>query len=230
MAGSRTREFTRRAAEAHVSDEDRAADSDADDALHEVLLGYADRAKQTVTASRNRSKNDAEQVYAALVLALAGDTGRAETISAEIAKRYPLDTLLDFYWLPTIRAAMQLSRNNPAKAVQELEVTSRFELGDVMYSETAPLFPVYLRGQAFLALHQGREAAAEFQKYIDHPGIVMNYPLGALARVGLARAYAVQDDPVKARASYQDFFSLWKDADPDVPILKQAKAEYAKLQ
>jgi hypothetical protein len=114
--------------------------------------------------------------------------------------------------------------------VQELEVTSRFELGDVMYSETAPLFPVYLRGQAFLALHQGREAAAEFQKYIDHPGIVMNYPLGALARVGLARAYAVQDDPVKARASYQDFFSLWKDADPDVPILKQAKAEYAKLQ
>jgi eukaryotic-like serine/threonine-protein kinase len=114
------------------------------------------------------------------------------------------------YRLPTIRAVIQLRRNNPAKAVQDLEVTSRFELGDVVgFAPTAPLFPVYVRGQAFLALHQGHEAAAEFQKYIDHPGMVMNYPLGALTRVGLARAYAVQGDTVKARAAYQDFFSLW---------------------
>ena len=147
-----------------------------------------------------------------------------------MAKRDPLDTMINMYWLPTIRAAIQLSHHNPEKAVQELEVTSRFELANALSADRpAPLFPVYVRGMAFLALRQGREAAAEFQKYIDHPGIVMSYPLGALARVGLARAYDMQGDTVKARTAYQDFFGLWKDADPDIPILKQAQAEYAKL-
>jgi tetratricopeptide (TPR) repeat protein len=226
----KARELSRRAVEADVSDRDQAASPEADAALHEVLLGYTEQAQHNVTAALNLSRNCDTQLTTALALALAGDTRRAETISAEVAKRYPLDTLLNFYWLPTIQAAIQLGRNNPAKAVQELEVTSRFEMGDAMHSETASLFPVYLRGQAFLALHQGREAAAEFQKYIDHPGIVMSYPLGALARVGLARAYAMQGNTAKARAAYQEFFSLWKDADPDVPILKQAKVEYAKLQ
>ncbi|MGO9302316.1 MAG: tetratricopeptide repeat protein [Candidatus Korobacteraceae bacterium] len=129
--------------------------------------------------------------------------------------------------MPTIRAAIQLDQNNPAKAVEYLQVASRYELGggDLKF----PLFPVYVRGQAFLAMHQGAEAAAEFQKYIDHRGAVGNYPLGALARLGLARAYALQGDTRKASAAYQEFFSLWKDADADIPILKQAKAEYAGL-
>jgi len=230
----KARELTRRAMEWEISDNEvagrRAADFEIDGALHEAVLGYSKQA-QRATSSMNLSEGDASiEARAALALALARDARRAETITAELAKRPPLDTLFNLYWLPTIEAAIQLSRGNPAKAVQGLEVTSRYELAGVLHDSTAPLFPVYVRGQAFLALHQGREAAGEFQKYIDHPGIVMNYPLGALARVGLARAYTMQGDTVKARAAYQDFFSLWKDADPDVPILKQAKAEYAKLQ
>jgi predicted Zn-dependent protease len=176
------------------------------------------------------SRSDEIQASSALTLALAGDTRHADALGDELAKRKLLGTLLNVYWLPSTRAAIQLSHNNPDKAVQELEGTSRFELGDVMGGDGVPFLPVYLRGQAFLALRQGREAAAEFQKYIDHPGVVMNNPIGAVARVGLARAYSMQGETVKARAAYEDFFSLWQDADPDVPILKQAKAEYAKLQ
>jgi eukaryotic-like serine/threonine-protein kinase len=200
-------------------------------ALWDAAAGYPGQARRDVSASQNLSKSNEIETYAALALALAGDTVRAEIIAAELAKRKPLDTLGNQYWLPTIRAAIHLNQNNPAKAVQDLEVTSGVELGATMDGfETVPLFPVYVRGQAFLALHQGREAAAEFQKYIDHPGMVREYPLGALARVGLARADAMQGDTEKARAAYQEFFGLWKDADPDIPILKQAKAEYAKLR
>jgi ATP/maltotriose-dependent transcriptional regulator MalT len=151
-------------------------------------------------------------------------------MTAELRKHNPLDTLINLYRLPTIRAAIQLARNNPAKAVQELEVASRYEMGDTMDFYTAPLFPVYLRGQAYLAQRQGREAGAEFQKFTDHPGVIQNYPLGALARVGLARAYAMQGDTAKARAAYEEFFKLWKDADPEIPILKEAKSEYVKLE
>ena len=198
--------------------------------LLEVLLGYTEQAKRDITAALNVPRIDDVPICCALALALSGDTTRAESIAAEMAKRDPLDTMIKMYWLPTIRAAIQLSHHNPEKAVQELEVTSRFELANALSADRpAPLFPVYVRGMAFLALRQGREAAAEFQKYIDHPGVVMNYPLGALARVGLARAYDMQGDTVKARTAYQDFFGLWKDADPDIPILKQAQAEYAKL-
>jgi DNA-binding winged helix-turn-helix (wHTH) protein/tetratricopeptide (TPR) repeat protein len=230
----KARELIRRAMKSGAGDKEnaglRAANREIDGAVLEAVLGYTGQAQREATASLNLSRDDGIQEKAALAFALAGDTKRAKTITDDLAKRYPLDTMDNMYWFPTIRATIQLSRNNPAKAAQELEITSRYELGDAWWWSIAPLFPVYVRGQAFLALHQGREAADEFQKYIDHPGAVMNYPLGALARVGLARAYAVQGDTVKARAAYQDFFSLWKDADPDVPILKQAKAEYAKLQ
>jgi DNA-binding winged helix-turn-helix (wHTH) protein/tetratricopeptide (TPR) repeat protein len=226
----KSRDLARRAIESAGGDKESASVQAAyleNEALDEVVLGYPEQAKRDVTASLNLSRSD--EVYAALTLALAGNTRPAETITAELVKRHPLDTLFNMYWLPTIRAAIQLNRNNAAKAVQELEVTSRFELGDAMGGYEAPLFPVYVRGQAFLAMRQGREAAAEFQKYIDHPGFVRNHPLGALARVGLARAYAMQGDTLKARAAYEDFFSLWKDADPDIPVLKKAQAEYAKL-
>jgi len=160
----------------------------------------------------------------ALALALAGDTEHAEKLTAELNKNFPLDTGVQRVWAPMIRGAIALSRKNPAKAIELLRVTSPYELG------TPRLLPIYERGQAYLMLHNGSAAAAEFQKVIDHPGIVREFPVGALAHLGAARAYALQGDTAESRAAYQDFLSLWKDADPDIPILKQVKAEYAKLQ
>lgn len=229
----KARELSRRAIESEIGDKEtvgvQTALREIEAALREVLLGFNGQARRDVSASLRLSRSDLVQTYDAMALALNGDTELAGSIATELAQRYPLGTMNNNYWLPTIRAAIQLSHNNPAKAVQELEVTSRFELGDAMGGDRAPLFPVYVRGQAFLALHRGREAAAEFQKFIDHPGVVLNNPISAVARVGLARAYAMQGDTAKARATYQQFFNLWSDADPDVPILKEAKAEYAKL-
>ncbi len=199
-------------------------------ALMEAEVGFPEEAKRAVAAANGPSKVNVDSPLGALALARAGETGRADAMAARLAKQYPSETDMNAYWVPSVRAAIQLSRDNPAKALQELEVASHYEMGDMLEFYYAPLYPVYLRGQAFLALHEGREAAAEFQKYVDHPGVVQNYHLGSLARVGLARAYAMQGDAPKARAAYQDFLTLWKDADPDIPILKQAKTEYAKLQ
>jgi eukaryotic-like serine/threonine-protein kinase len=139
-------------------------------------------------------------------------------------------TLVQRYWLPTIRAGRALERKDPNRAIELLKVASTIELSSVTPDLSIFLCPVHLRGEDYLMLHDGKRAAAEFQKFIDHRGVVMNFPWGALARVGLARAYAMQGDVAKARAAYQDFLALWKDADPDVPIPKKAKAEYAKLQ
>ena len=229
----KSRELTRRAVEMGRSDQERGAFwalYELEGAQLEVELGYPDQVRQRVAAVLDYSKGQDIKIEAALALALKGDSRRAEALASSVEKQAPLDTLINMYWLPTIRAAIQLDHNNPAKAVENLEVTSPYELGAAVDYYKAPLFPVYLRGQAFLAMHQGREAAAEFQKFIAHPGVIRAYPLGALARVGLARAYAMEGDPSKARAAYQDFLALWKDADPDIPIFKQAKAEYAKLQ
>jgi eukaryotic-like serine/threonine-protein kinase len=222
-------EFTRQAVELESGDKERSgppAGYEVNSALQEAVLGYPDQARRDVTAALTLSRNSGVQIIAAMALALVGDSGRPETVATEMAKQYPLDTMVNSYAVPTIRAAIQLSHNNPAEAVQDLEVTSRYEL---QRTNIPPLLAVYLRGQAFLAIHQGHKAAAEFQKFIDHRGAVENNFLGALARVGLARAYAMQDDTAKARAAYQEFFSLWKDADPDIPILKEAEAEYASL-
>ncbi len=155
-------------------------------------------------------------------------------LAADLHKTFPLDTLVQRYWLPTIRAAVALERKDPKRAVELLKMASTIELGQPT-SFTVDLCPVYLRGQAYLMLHDGHAAAAEFQKFIDHRGLVEIFPWGALARLGLARAYALDaaKDPTasdKARREYQDFLTLWKDADPDIPILKQAKAEYAELK
>ena len=143
----------------------------------------------------------------------------------ELDKTFPLDTLVQRYRLPTIRAAVALQHKDPNRAIELLERASPIKLGDANN-----LLPVYLRGEAYLMLHDGTRAAAEFQKFIDHYGLVVNFPWGALARLGLARAYAMQGSTTKERAAYQEFLTLWKNADPDVPILIQAKAEYAKLQ
>ena len=165
---------------------------------------------------------------AALALARAGNAERAEKLAAELDKTFPLDTLVQSYWLPTIKAAVALERKDPNRAIELLKAASTIELGQPAQINVF-LCPVYLRGEAYLMLGDGNAAAAEFQKFIDHYGLVVNFPWGALARLGLARAYALQatTDPAardKARAAYQNFLTLWKDADPDVPIYKQAQS------
>jgi hypothetical protein len=137
---------------------------------------------------------------------------------------FPQNTIVQSYWIPTLRASLELSRGNPAKATKLLETAAPYELGGQGY-----LYSVYLSGRAYLLARKGNEAATEFQKIIDHPGIVLNFSTGALAHLGLARAYALTGNTLKATSKYADFFALWKDADPDIPILKEAKAEYAKL-
>jgi eukaryotic-like serine/threonine-protein kinase len=148
----------------------------------------------------------------------------------ELEKSDGSNTVLKLYWMPTLKAAIELNNGNAAQALVILEAAAPYELGQPPPFALGSLYPAYLRGEAQLAAHNGPGAAAEFQKFLVHRGIVLNFPLAALARLGLARAYALSGDTTKSRAAYQDFFALWKDADPDIPILKDAKAEYAKLQ
>jgi predicted Zn-dependent protease len=165
-----------------------------------------------------------------LTLALAGDVTRAQLLAKELSNRFPSDTLVQRYWLPTIRGSIELARKNPSGALGALQGASRELVSPWLVANTNLPSPEYVRGQAYLGTHQGKEAAAEFQKFLDHRSIVLDSPLGALAYVGLARACVLQGETARARTAYQDFFALWKDADLDIPILKQAKAEYAKLQ
>ena len=147
-------------------------------------------------------------------------------LTGEIAKRFPLDTMINRYWIPIIQASIEINRANPAKAIDLLQPVAPYDLARPLVA----LYPHYVRGQAYLLLRRGREAAVEFQKILDHPGIVLNEPIGALAHLQLGRAYAMAGETPMARAAYQDFLALWKDADPNILILKQAKAEYARLQ
>jgi eukaryotic-like serine/threonine-protein kinase len=200
-------------------------------ALREVEAGYPTQARAYADAARKLAPTDREaKAVAALILARTGHPATSEKLAAELDKTLPLDTLAQRYWLPTIRAALALDRNDPSQAVDQLKMP-----GDIELSSIGNLEPAYLRGEAYLMLRDGNAAAAEFQKFIDHYGAVGNFPLGALARLGLARAYALDAarDPAqraKARTAYQNFLTLWKDADPDNPVYRQAKAESAKLQ
>jgi hypothetical protein len=189
------------------------------------------------------------QYGAALALSLAGDASKSQELADDLGRRFPEDTAVQVNRLPTLRAQLALSRSAPAKspgtgsskAIEALQSATPYELSTctTLYSFVCG-YPIYVRGEAYLAGGQGNEAAAEFQKILDHPGIVLNEPIGVLAHLGLARAYALEAQSMqgtdadvaraKARTAYNDFLTRWKDADPDVPILKQAKAEYAKLQ
>ena len=164
----------------------------------------------------------------AIALSLAGEAAQARKLVDDLAKRFPEDTVVQFQFLPTIRAAAA-QQGGAAQATEALSPAALYELGATATALNFALYPVYLRGEAYVAGHQGSAAGAEFQKILDHPGVVQNEPIGALAHLGLARAYALSGDAAKSKAAYQDFFALWKDADPDIPILKEAKAEYAKL-
>ena len=224
------RELTRRAMDSaeHNDAKETAALYQAESALREVEAGNREEVRGEANAALKLAPNRDVKAMAALALARAGDTTVAEKLAAELDKTFPLDTLVERYWLPTIRAAVAMGHKDSNRAVELLKETSAIELGEA--NNLVLLVPVYMRGEAYLALGDGQRAATEFQKFADHRGLVNIFPWGALARLGLARAYVLQGDTAKARAAYQDFINLWKDADPDIPILKEAKAEYAKLQ
>jgi eukaryotic-like serine/threonine-protein kinase len=227
----KARDLTRRAMDSSVHNDtnETAAGYQAEAALREAEAGNHGQARADANAAMKLAANRDVRAIGALALARAGDTAGAEKLAAELDKTFPLDTLVQRYWLPTIRAAVAMERKDPNRAVELLKETSAIELC-LPTNLTVALAPVYLRGEAYLALGDGDRAATEFQKFIDHRGVVANFPWGALARFGLARAYAMQGDTAKARAAYQDFLTLWKDADGDIPVLIAAKAEYAKLK
>jgi eukaryotic-like serine/threonine-protein kinase len=227
----RAREFSRRAvaSAARVNNKERAASHETDAALREALFGNPATAGQRAESALVLSVARDVQYGATLALATAGNASRVQLLAADLEKRFATDTVVKFNYLPTIRARLALNHNNPVSAIEVLEIATPYELGQ-QGSMLRALYPVYVRGEAYRATHQGKEAAAEFQKILDHRGIALNEPIGALAHLGLARGYALSGDPVKAQAAYQGFLTLWKDADPDIPILLAAKAEYAKLR
>jgi serine/threonine protein kinase/tetratricopeptide (TPR) repeat protein len=228
----KAREFSQRAVELARQNQQKgtAAGWQIDEALREAEVGNLDQSRKAAAAALALASDRFTQVLGALALARAGDSPQAQKIADNLAKEFPVDTAVNSYWLPVIRASLAINQHEPAKAIELLQPSTTYELGLISPSYMGSLYPVYVRGQAYLLLHRGKEATTQFQKFLDHRGIVMNFPLGALAHLGLARAYAAQDDTAKARTAYQDFFALWKDADPDLPILKQAKQEYAKLR
>jgi eukaryotic-like serine/threonine-protein kinase len=200
-----------------------------DAALREAEFGNSSLAGQDIAEALKLGSGHEVLAIAALGLACAGDLTQAQKLADQLHTRVPLNTMSQSYWLPSIRAAMELKRKHPDKAIALLQDASTFELGQASPFQLGPMYPVYLRAEAFLMSRDGKAAAAEFQKIIDHRGVVLNFALGALARVGIARAYALQGETHKAQSAYQDFLTRWKDADPDIPILMLAKAEYAKL-
>jgi serine/threonine protein kinase len=202
-------------------------------ALWEAFYGNAPTAKPAAMAALALAKNREVQYGAALALAIAGDSSQAQTLTNDLESSFPEDTSVKFSYLPTVRAFLALNHGDPAKAIELLQVAVPYELGQPRSTQTGffgALYPVFARGQAYLVARQGAEAAREFQKILDRPGIMIGDPIGVLAHLQLGRAYAMEGDATKAKAAYQDFLTLWKDADPDIPILKQGEAEYAKLQ
>jgi eukaryotic-like serine/threonine-protein kinase len=211
-------------------------------ALEQAAYGDPAKSRQLATeAMKLAPTSQGVESEAALAFAMAGDAARAESLAQDLAKRFPLDTQMQSLWLPAIQAQLALEKKNPTAAVNALQSASAIDLGQIQFvANISCLYHVYIRGEAYLAAGQGGPAAAEFQKILDHGGIVWNCWTGALAHLGVARANALQARTsrgvdadaarVRALAAYKDFLTLWKDADPDIPILREAKAEYAKLQ
>jgi len=201
-------------------------------AVREALFGEAGRAKEQAMTAKGYVSDRDIAYGVALAFALAGDLTQAETSTEELAQKFPGDTIAQCNYLPTLRAQLALVHSDPPQAIAALGPATSCELGLPVYSyyNWPNLYPIYLRGEAYLAAQSGEKAAAEFQKILAHRGLVLNEPTGALARLGLGRAYALAGDKPRARDAYQGFLSLWKDADPDIPLLLQAKAEFSKLQ
>jgi serine/threonine protein kinase len=229
---TKSRELVRRAADAaqRIGEKEPAGEYPSHASVREAFAGNLDFAQQEARAALAQSNGREAEALSGITLGLAGDSAQAERLAADLAKRYPQDTTQQFNYLPTIRAAIALHSGDGARAVAALAASSPYELAQTNTSFTISLYPVYLRGQAYVAAKQGPAAVIEFQKILDHSGVVGNQSIGSLAHLGLARAYALSGDTAKAKTSYQNFLALWKNADPDTPLLKQAKTEYAKLE
>jgi DNA-binding winged helix-turn-helix (wHTH) protein/tetratricopeptide (TPR) repeat protein len=240
----KARELTKRAVDSAIraDSKENGAIWQAIAAQREAAYGNSAEARQLAAeALKLAPTSQGVEVEAAIAFAMAGDTARAESLAQDLGKRFPLDTQMQSLWLPAIQAQVALNRKNPAAALNALQAASPIELGQIVFvANISCLYPTYVRGEAYLAAGQGSPAAAEFQRILDHSGIVWNCWTGALAHLGMARANALESRTsqgaegnaarVRALAAYKDFLTLWKDADPDLPILKEAKAEYAKLQ
>jgi len=229
---AKAREFSQRAVDSarRADARETAALWQASAALREAEFGNTAAARQEALAALALVPGRDVRSLAALALARAHETALAQKLADSLDKDFPQHTIVQGYWLPSIRAAIELNTRNGARAVEMLRTAAPYELGQSQPFVVGTMCPVYLRGQAYLQARQGKEAAAEFQKIIDHRGIVLNFPLGAMARLGLARAYALDGDRAKARVAYDDFLNLWKAADSNIPLLQQARAEYANVQ
>ena len=239
----KARELTKRAVDSamRADNKEEGAIWQANAALEQAAFGNAREARQSAAeALKLAPASQGAEVEAALAFAMAGDTARAESLGQDLAKRFPLDTQMQSLWLPAIHAQLALDKTNPAAALDDLQASLPIELAELAFvANLSCLYPTYVRGEAYLAAGQGTAAAAEFRKILDHSGIVWNCWTGALANLGVARANALQSRTsqgadadlarTRALAAYKDFLTLWKDADPDIPIYKEAKAEYAKL-
>jgi tetratricopeptide (TPR) repeat protein len=224
----RARDLTRQAADSAIRNDAKevAASYEGYAAVREAEFGDQAQARRQATSALTLFPGGRTvRLWTALALAQIRDIRGAQKLVDRLNDDFPHDTLVQRYWLPTIRAAIELARGNPSKAIELLQAASPCEL-----SGGGTLIPAFVRGRANLQARNGAVAAVEFRKLLDHPGIVLNRPFGVMAHLQLGRAYAMAGDTAKAKTAYQDFFALWKDADPDIPILKEAKAEYGKLQ
>ena len=229
---TKARELTRRAVDSarRAQEKETAAEYLGHNAVREAIVGSSAVAKEDAQSAVAEINGKNAEGFSAIAFALTGDAASANRLIDDLGKRFSQDTIVQFEYLPMARAGLALTTGNAANAVAALTVASSYELGHTNNDFTFALYPVYLRGESYLAAKDGSAAITEFQKILDHSGVVGNEPIGALAHLGLGRAYALSGDSAKARTAYQDFFALWKNADPDVPIVKEAKAEYAKLQ
>jgi DNA-binding winged helix-turn-helix (wHTH) protein/tetratricopeptide (TPR) repeat protein len=232
------RKMSRRAADLARKAERQETEAlyEADAAVREALFGNLSTARQRAMDALGLSKSRDVAYEVGFALALSGDSSRSQALTEDLARRFPEDTRVQFTFAPTLRALLALNHSQPSQAVERLQTAIPYEGGTPSTGGSEPflgagnLYPAYVRGLAYLAAHQGAQAAAEFQKILDHRGIVICDPIGALAHLQLGRAYAMSGDKTKAKSAYENFLTLWQDADPDIPILKQAKTEYAMLQ
>jgi len=230
---AKARELSKRAVDSAMNAEQKetAALWQLNSALREAEFGNRDRARKEINRGLAIASTRDIKTVAAVALACAGDEKQARTIATDLHGQFPLNTIVNHYWLPVVYAYIELRDSHPERAAELLEEAVPNELANPLpqFGAGGTLYPPYVRGQVYLALNKGKEAEVEFQKLIDHRTIVSNFPLASLAHLHLGRAYAMQGDIPKAKVAYQDFFALWKDADPDIPILIAARAEYAKL-
>jgi serine/threonine protein kinase len=229
---AKSRELAHRAADTaeRTNEKETAAEYLGHSAVREALVGNMDAAKQDAKAAMSRSDSRQGNAFSAIALALAGDSAQAARLSDDLRKKFPADTIVQSDYLPMIRAAAALRSGDAPRAIEALAAAEPYELGQTNTSFTFASYPVYFRAEAYLAAKEGAAAQAEFQKILDHYGVIGNQPIGALAHLGLARSYTLQGNVLKARAAYSDFLSLWKNADPDLTLLKEMKVEFAQLQ